>query len=201
MPYTFVFDLDGTITQEEALPALARCLGNGEEMQQRTEAAMQDATPFAPDFLQRVALLQALPLAQARQVVCSLARFEKIVSFIAQHKKSCLIVTGNLDVYIEALLQRLEMQGQCVCSHGVIADDKLVAVQRVVDKKQAVQALGKDNIIVCIGDGSNDIGMMQVSDIGIAFGGAHPVCDALREAADYYFTQEDALCDFLEHLV
>ncbi len=200
MAYTFVFDLDSTITKAESLPALAQCLGMGEEMQACTASAMQSELPFAPDFTARVALLAPLSVAQAQQVVASLPLFERIVAFIAQHKKSCLIVTGNLDVYIEALLQRLDMQGQCVCSHGVVEHDRLVAVQRVVDKKQVVQALRKDNIIVCIGDGSNDIGMMQVADIGIAFGGAHPVCDALREAADYYFTQEDALCDFLERL-
>ncbi len=198
MPYTFVFDLDGTITREEALPALARCLGNGEEMEQRTEAAMQRETPFAPDFLQRVALLQALPLAQARQVVCSLARFEKIISFIAQHKKSCLIVTGNLDVYIQDFLQEIGMDTRCISSVGVEKHGKLVAVHKVVDKAEAVRNLPRP--LVCIGDGSNDLGMISAADIGIAFGGAHPVSPQLQQAADYYFTNEQTLCDFLQTL-
>ncbi|MFI3169498.1 MAG: HAD-IB family phosphatase [Faecalibacterium sp.] len=198
MSYTFVFDLDGTITREEALPALARCLGNGEEMQQRTATAMQMETPFAPDFLQRVALLQALPLAQARQVICSLARFEEIVSFIGQHKKSCLIVTGNLDVYIQDFLQEIGMDTRCISSVGMAQNGKLLAVRKVIDKAEVVRNLPRP--LVCIGDGSNDVGMIATADIGIAFGGAHPVSPQLQQVADYYFTDEHALCDFLQTL-
>ena len=187
----FAFDLESTVTRCELLPLLAREAGCEAEMRMRTERAMRGEVDFAADFAQRVALLEALPLSRAREIAASVPVHSGIAGFLQSHRERCTILTGNLDLWIEPLIERLGMAGRCLCSKGRIVDKK-VALSAALDKAEATRALPRP--LTAIGDGSNDVGMLRAADYAIAFGGVRTPCPALLAAADAaVYSEEDLL--------
>ena len=186
----FAFDLDSTVTRCELLPLLAREAGCEAEMRVRTERAMRGEVDFAADFAGRVALLGALPLSRAREIAASVPVHPGIASFLQTYRERCTILTGNLDLWIEPLIQRLGMAGRCLCSKGRMADGR-VALAAALDKAEAVRSLPRP--LVAIGDGGNDIGMLRAADFGVAFGGVRTPCGALLAAADIAVYSEEEL--------
>lgn len=192
----FVFDLDSTITRDELLPLIARKSGLGGEMARLTEQAMAGSEPFALNFPKRAALLRQVPLSEAREIVKNAPLHEKIAAFIRSHAQRCMIVTGNLDVWIAPLMEKLGMQGRCLCSQARVQGDALLGVETVLDKKSACRSLPRP--FLAVGDGSNDIGMLRAADFGVAFGGARTPSQELLDAADVAICDEYALIALLE---
>jgi P-type E1-E2 ATPase len=62
-----------------------------------------------------------------------------------------------------------------------------------------VRALGYDRI-VSVGDGMNDVSMLETSDIGIAFGSVHAPVLSLIKIANYVTFSESGLCNILNML-
>lgn len=195
----FVFDLDSTITRCELLPRIARSIGAEDEMARLTEQAMAGAAAFEDSFSMRVERLKAVPVSQARQIAAAAPLHAEIVRFIMENPSRCRILTGNLDVWIEDLIARLGMQGRCLCSRARVDQDRLLGIDRILDKDQAAARL--PHPFVAIGDGDNDLGLLQQADIGVAFGGARAISDRLRRAADRVFNDESALIRYLKTLV
>ena len=195
----FVFDLDSTITKCELLPLIAQSTGLGNEMAALTEAAMQGKVPFEQDFRNRVRLLQEVPISRVRSVVSRAPLHEEIDAFIRENTQRCIILTGNLDVWIAPIIEKLGMKGRCLCSRAKICDDHLVGIASVLDKGAASKKLAHP--FVAIGDGSNDEGMIRTADIGIAFGGARKPPEELIAAADIVVWDEKELVGMLEKLL
>lgn len=195
----FVFDLDSTITKCELLPLIAQSVGLGEDMARLTEQAMQGEVPFAQSFSQRVELLRVVPLSRAQAIVAGAPLHGRIAAFLRENAGRCMIVTGNLDVWIGPLIHRLGMAGRCICSKALVRKGCLLGVESVLDKATACLSLPRP--IVAIGDGSNDVGMLKAADVGIAFGGARRPCDELIAAADMLIEREDELVSLLKKLL
>ena len=103
-PPLFVFDLDSTITKCELLPFLAAPLGKAEEMAALTEQAMGENAGFAQNFADRVSLLISQPVSRLRRMAADVPLHTHIVDFICEARERCLIVTGNLDAWIDSLI-------------------------------------------------------------------------------------------------
>lgn len=99
----FLFDLDGTVTKEEILPALAEQVGLLEEMREMTEKTMRGEIPFQSSFLARVEMLKTIPVSRVAEIVEKTPLNEELVQFIRTNASRCYIVTGNIDVWIEKL--------------------------------------------------------------------------------------------------
>ena len=195
----FVFDLDSTITRCEILPLIARSVGLEDEMARRTEAAMGSELPFAQSFSRRVELLKEVPVSRARAIAAGAALNGEIARFLREYPQRCMILTGNLDVWIEDLVDRLGMRGRCMCSRALVREDRLEGIAEILDKAKACEGLPCP--FVAIGDGSNDIGMLRRADLGIAFGGVRTLCEGMIAAADRVITDEKQLVSLLESLL
>lgn len=192
----FVFDLDSTVTRCEILPLLAREAGMEREMALRTERCMRGERPFAQDFPERVALLRQVPLCRAREIVQNVPLNPRIADFLLRHRDRALILTGNLDAWIESLLARLKMEGRCISSRARVEAGFVVGVEQIVDKGAIARAL--PHPFIAIGDGDNDAAMLRAADFGIAFGGVRRPSAQLAAAADAVIDDEAALCRLLE---
>ncbi len=199
MKTAFCLDLDGTITREELLPLIAQEAGISEEMRILTEATLKGAISFKRSFEFRCRLLAEIPISRVRDVVKDVVIDADIEAFIDQNRDRCFIVTGNLDVWIEPLVRRLGCAAYS--SKASHVTDKLIAVEEVLDKAHAVQAIRNSfDRVIAVGDGMNDASMFEVADIGIAYGGVHEPVPALIDVADYVVTDGRALCRLLNTL-
>lgn len=197
--YIFVFDLDSTITAEEVLPKVAKVIGKEKEMAMITEETMKGAIPFRESFIKRVKLLSDLSLSEISDIISNIVLNEKIADFIRQNKERCYIVTGNLDIFVKSLMERLNMSDRFYSSKGFIDSNGDVQLISVVDKqKVAEQFVYK---IVAIGDGSNDAEIIDLSDIGIGYGGVRKIADSVLETCDFACYDEETLVNFLKVLL
>lgn len=195
----FLFDLDATVTKEEILPALSEQVGLTAEISELTEKTMRGELPFKSSFLARVEMLRPIPVSKVAEIVSNVPLHEELVGFIREHTEDCYIVTGNLDVWIEKLMNKIGIpMSHCLCSKASAVDDRLVRVNSVLDKGRTVEQFVSP--VIAVGDGSNDAEMVRLAEVGIGFGGVRPVAYSLMSSATHVIYDEHRLCDFLRTL-
>lgn len=196
--YIFLFDLDSTITRQEILPTIAREVGVYEQMSALTESSMRGEMPFKQSFLQRVELLKQVPVSQVQDIVANIVLNERLVEFIKTYKNRSYIVTGNLDVWIDRLIEKLGMGKNVFCSKALTEGDYVQDVFNIVDKDAVIRQMVLP--FVAVGDGNNDAEMIEAAEIGIGYGGVRSVAPSVLECATHVAYQEDKLVDFLNKL-
>ncbi len=197
----FCLDLDGTITREEILPLLARDLGLFEEMLALTEATIKGVIPFERSFKLRTMILNAIPLSRVQEIVGQVALSPLIVDFMQAHWENTFIVTGNLDVWLKSLVEKIGVR--TFCSLADYKEDKLIGVREILNKGKAVEQLRAEGFekIIAIGDGMGDVPMFEKSDYTIAYGGVHTPIKTLIELSNVVVFTEEALCRMLNTLL
>jgi phosphoserine phosphatase len=106
----FCFDMDGTITKAELLPCIASELGIADEMATLTNATMDGHIEFEPSFRLRCLLLGQIDPQVVRRVVAAVPLDESLLGFIHERRVDCFILTGNLNIWIQPILQRCGCQ-------------------------------------------------------------------------------------------
>lgn len=197
--YIFLFDLDSTITRQEILPTIAKKVGIYEKMSALTESTMRGEIPFKQGFLQRVELLKSIPVSEIQDIVCNIELNDKLVRFIEKNKDRSYIVTGNLDVWIEKLINKLGMEKNIFCSKALLNGNYIQDVFNIVDKNAVIKQMILP--FVAVGDGNNDAEMIDAAEIGIGYGGVRPVASSVLECATHVVYEEEKLVDFLNKLV
>jgi HAD superfamily phosphoserine phosphatase-like hydrolase len=196
----FAFDLDGTITRAELLPMIASELGLEAEMRLLTELTMSGMIPFEDSFRLRFAILRSAGLDRIQSIVSEVEFDPDIEQFIRENRDRCFVVTGNLDLWIAPLVERLG----CRFYTSTATTDKngwITGLDTVMRKNVAGLEL-KDEFdrLVAIGDGFNDVPLFDVADIGIAFTGLHGAPDALVSVSNYVALDGKSLCRLLNTL-
>lgn len=195
----FALDLDGTLTREEILPLIAAELGLEREMRVLTTLTLDGAIGFEDSFRLRCAVLRAVPIAQVRGIVARVPVAAELSEFVAAHRDQCFVVTGNLDCWVEPLLERLGCRGYT--SVGRCQDGQLLGVAEVLVKSSAITDLRtRFDRVVAVGDSVNDLPMFELADVRVAYGGVHDPAGALFEVADYIAYEEGPLCRLLSTL-
>lgn len=198
--YSFLFDLDATVTKAEILPRIAVQIHKEEEMKELTERTMTGELPFAESFRNRVNVLKEIPVSEVRKLVGQVPLHEKLAAFIRENKERCVLVTGNLDVWIEELVEKLGLTGRCFCSHALVREDRIIRVESILDKSRVMEQFA-GRPFVAVGDGSNDAAMIAAAEIGIGFGGVRSIAPPLLRCATHAVYSEDRLCQFLRQLL
>lgn len=199
MTTCFAFDLDGTVTSQELLPLIAGAVDLEKEMRLLTEITLKGLIPFEDSFRLRCAVLANAPIGVVRDIVASVKFDPDIEAFIKENRSNCAVVTGNLDVWIKPLVDRLGCE--CFCSQGVAQGDRLSGVANVLRKSKPILELRERfSKIVVIGESVNDMPMFDVADIGIAFGGVHEPVREVIEMSHYVVFEGRSLCRLLSTL-
>jgi phosphoserine phosphatase len=196
----FCFDLDGTITSREILPAIASELDLSEEMALLTSLTIRGLIPFETSFRLRCSILRQVPVSRIREIVADIPLDSTIEKFIHDNRERCAVVTGNLDVWVKDILDRLDCAS--FSSRGTVVSDFLGSVPSVLNKDEAVRAFRSRAFdrVVAIGDGFNDLPMFETADIRIAFGGVHPPIPEIVQVANYVVSRSTSLCRLLNTL-
>ena len=200
MKRAFCFDLDGTLTQEEILPEIARNVGIHEEIELLTKITMQGLMTFDKSMKLRVKLLSTVPISDVQKVVSRIRINQDLQKFIRENKENCFIVTGNLDVWVKDFIET-NYGCRFFSSKANYKDDELLGIDSIIQKSNAIELLNdKYDSIVTVGDGMNDCSMFEAGDIGIAYGGVHPPVPTLIKLSDYVCYDGGALVNLLNAL-
>lgn len=196
MNYNFVFDLDGTVTKAEILPIIAKEIGLEKEMAELTRRTMDGELPFELSFTQRVDMLKDIPISKVQKIAGAVPVSDAILNFMRQRRNRCIIVTGNLDVWIEKLVEKIGIT--CFCSIADYKQDQLLGIKKIFNKKDVFGKILRP--VAAIGDGNNDIEMLVNADIPIAYGGVHNPAPTLLEIVSHVIYDDRKLCQFLRQL-
>ncbi|MDF2532500.1 MAG: family hydrolase [Caproiciproducens sp.] len=195
----YAFDLDGTITKEEILPILAAELGLLHEMQLLTRLTLNGSINFEDSFRLRFQILKSIPIATVQDIVNSIRINAQIEEFIKLHKNDSFVITGNLDVWIKPLIERLGCK--FYTSSSKIDQDRGLMLDNILLKSHAVREIKQNyETVVAIGESFNDIPMFEEADIGIAFGGVHHPVSNIIKVSDFVCYEEGSLCRLLNVL-
>ncbi|GAB0101239.1 phosphoserine phosphatase SerB [Nocardia sp. JMUB6875] len=187
-----VFDVDSTLIQGEVIEMLAAHAGVEDEVRKVTEAAMRGELDFSESLRQRVATLAGLDASVIDEVAERIELTPGARTTIRTLRRlgfRCGVVSGGFRQVIEPLAHELELD--FVQANTLeIRDGKLTGavVGEIVDRAAKAVALRRFAAetgvameqTVAVGDGANDIDMLNAAGLGIAFN-AKP---ALREVAD-----------------
>lgn len=196
----FIFDLDGTITKQETLPLIAKHFQIEKEIHKITTETVAGNIPFMESFIRRVYLMKDLSVKEIDELLSHVLLYDDVVNFIQLHAEKCCIATGNLQCWIHELSRRIG--GACYSSQGVVKDDKVVKLTKILKKENVVQRyMAEGNRVVFIGDGNNDVEAMRMADVSIASGLTHPPAQSVTAIADYQVLNEVSLCRLLNQLL
>ena len=190
-------DVDSTFIQQEAIELLAAKAGVLEEVARITDSAMRGELDFAESLIARVSLLKGLPetvFDQVREEISLTPGAAELVELL-HHKGHCVsLVSGGFVNIMQPIVDELKIDYfiantlEVIDGHltgkvlGEIVDR---AAKAIALKEFAAQANVDIANTVAIGDGANDLDMMAIAGISIAFN-AKPIVAA---AADYSINQ------------
>ncbi len=180
-PGLLVMDMDSTAIQIECIDEIAKLAGVGEEVAAVTERAMQGELNFSASLRQRVAILKGADANILKQVRDELPLMPGLTSLVRKLQAlnwHVAIASGGFTYYAEYLRDKLCLV-DVVANELEIKDGKLTGfvLEPIVDAQYKADTLlklaEKLNIpiaqTVAIGDGANDLKMIQAAGLGLAF--------------------------------
>jgi phosphoserine phosphatase len=177
----FVFDMDSTLIEAEVIDELAKLHGVGEQVSAITASAMRGELDFKQSFTRRVALLGGLPESRLNEVLHSIPMAggaERLIQTLKLLGYKTAVLSGGFTFFGEYLQNRLGLDyvfaNQLETAGGVVTGR---VVGEIVDGKKKAELLKmlaeKENIsvdqVVAVGDGANDLPMLNLAGMGIAF--------------------------------
>jgi len=176
-----VMDVDSTLIQQEVIELLAAKAGVEDSVKAITEAAMRGELDFAESLKARVALLAGLPesvIAEVQSEIELTPGARTLVKTLHQLGHSVAVVSGGFTAVIEPLVKELGITYYRANTLEII-DGKLtgLVIEPIVDRAAKATALRDFAAIegvqleqtVAIGDGANDLDMISIAGLGIAF--------------------------------
>ncbi len=188
------FDMDSTLIQAEMIVELAREAGVGDKVHAITESAMRGEIDFKESFRQRVALLKGLDEGVMRKIAFDMPVTEgahRLIGTLKKYGFKTAILSGGF-TYFGRFLQH-ELGIDYVFGNELeIANGKLTGnyVGDIVDGDRKAELLKnlafKEGIhleqVIAVGDGANDLPMLNLAGLGIAFHAKPRVKENARQA-------------------
>lgn len=175
------FDMDSTLIQAEVIDELAKAHGVGHEVSEITEKAMNGEIAFNESLMQRVSKLKGLEARKMNQILEDLPLTEGVEEFVKTIKKlgyKVAIISGGFTFFANALKEKLNLD-YAFANELEIIDGKLTGkiIGGIVNAEQKALLLSliaqQEGIsmeqVVAIGDGANDLPMLSIAGLGIAF--------------------------------
>ncbi|MGB1191316.1 MAG: phosphoserine phosphatase SerB, partial [Pseudomonadales bacterium] len=176
-----VFDMDSTLIEAEVIDELAKVAGVGDRVSEITESAMRGEIDFNESFERRVALLKGLDEAALELVAGQLKLTEGAETLMVTLKRlgyKTAILSGGFKYFGNKLRDKLGFDyvyaNELDIEEGVVTGK---VVGQVVDGNRKAELLKdiarRENIaleqVIAVGDGANDLPMLSIAGLGIAF--------------------------------
>ena len=175
------FDMDSTLIQAEVIDELAKVAGIGEQVAAITEAAMRGEMDFSESFRRRMALLEGLDesvLAGIAERLPITEGAERLIKHLRHFGYKVAILSGGFTYFANYLKEKLgidyvyantldfkggKLTGKVV---GEIIDGQMKA--KLLRQLAEQEGISLEQVIA-VGDGANDLPMLSIAGLGIAF--------------------------------
>lgn len=193
----FAFDMDSTLIQGEVIDELAQLAGVSDRVIKITESAMRGEIEFSESFRRRVALLKGLRESRVHELVGNIPLAEgaeRLIGALRMLGYKTAILSGGFTFFAHHLQRRfgidyvyaneLEFANGAVTGEvsGPIVDGpRKAALLRQIAEQERISL----EQVVAVGDGANDLPMLNLAGMGIAFR-AKPL---VQQNAEHSLTQ------------
>jgi phosphoserine phosphatase len=187
-----VLDVDSTLIRDEAIDVLAERAGVGAEVAAITERAMAGHLDFASSLKARVALLAGMKLVDVEEVRDSLRLTPGARTFVRTLRRVGYhvgVVSGGFTFFTDRFVRELDLDfaaaNELEIVDGVLTGRIKGPILDRAGKAGALRRFAAKYVVplsqtVAVGDGANDIDMLEAAGLGVAFNAKA----ALRDAAD-----------------
>ena len=175
------FDMDSTLIQTEVIDELAIRAGVGKQVKEITARAMRGEIDFKESFRERVALLKGLDESVLKEIAENLPiteGAERLLRTLKQYGYRTAILSGGFTYFGNYLKHKLGID-YVFANELEIKEGKLTGrhLHEIVDGKRKAELLEllafKEDIhleqVIAVGDGANDLPMLEKAGMGIAF--------------------------------
>jgi phosphoserine phosphatase len=193
----FAFDMDSTLIQGEVIDELAKMAGVADQVVRITESAMRGEIEFQESFRRRVALLKGLPEARVRELIGRIPLAEgaeRLISTLKTLGYKTAILSGGFTFFARCLQERFGIDyvhaNELEFANGEVTGEVTGQIVDGARKAALLEEIARQERIsleqvVAVGDGANDLPMLNLAGMGIAFR-AKPL---VRQSADHSLTQ------------
>ena len=176
-----VMDMDSTAIQIECIDEIAKLAGTGELVSAITESAMRGELDFEQSLRRRVGTLKGAPetiLQQVREKLPLMPGLIETIKTLQQHGWKTAIASGGFTYFADYLKSLLNLDfaasNQFEIIDGTLTGNVKGSVVDAQYKANTLQKLAEEYSIprkntLAIGDGANDLAMMNVAGLGVAF--------------------------------
>lgn len=177
-----VFDMDSTLIEAEVIDELAKEAGVGDQVAEITEAAMRGEIDFNESFKRRMALLKGLDVKVLDQIAERLPMTEGCEELVSNLKAlgfKTAILSGGFNYFASHLQNKLGFDYVYANELDIDAEGRVTGEVKgtVVNGERKAELLreiaAKEGIAleqtIAVGDGANDLPMLSIAGLGIAF--------------------------------
>lgn len=202
-----LFDVDSTLIEQEVIDLLAQRTSHGAKVAEITSRAMAGEIDFDQALRERVSLLRGLPesiIPEVMQEISFSPGAEELLQELHQQNLRIGAVSGGFLNVLTPLFAKFHLDfllaNKLEISEGILTGNVLGPIVNRSMKRQALYdfatRFGVDlGATVAVGDGANDLEMIQAAGLGVSYRGK-PI---LNEAADLLLT-EPRLDELLKYL-
>ncbi|MCI0466300.1 MAG: phosphoserine phosphatase SerB [Beijerinckiaceae bacterium] len=192
-------DMDSTMIGQECIDELAAGTGKGAEVAAITARAMRGEIDFEPALRERVALLKGLGGGVIMDVIARRITLNQgalaLVQTMRKHGAYTVLVSGGFSVFTAAVARRLGFDEHHANELIFTADGHLsgLVAEPILGRNAKLQALIRlreklglsANEILAVGDGANDLAMLEAAGLGVAFRAKPKVAAAAHARVDH----------------
>jgi phosphoserine phosphatase len=181
----FLADMDSTIVQGETLDDMAEAAGIGAQVATITEKAMRGELDFESALRKRVALLKGQPATLIEEVMNEMAYNQgarELLNYLKSHNVYCVLISGGFTQFTAQVAKDLGFDAHF--GNRLLADENTQTLNGevglpILDKSFKEEKLKelqstmnlKPHQIMAVGDGANDLPMLEAAGFGIGY---HP---------------------------